>query len=421
MTATTVAVVSNRNTRRDAGPLSGYLDTFSTELRAQRYAPNTIKQYLAAAQAFGRWLSRHRLGIHEVSESILQCYVASLKRPADRSGSKRRLPHTGVGLRHLLWCLRKSGVLEPTPEVPASTAAERWLEGYEHYLDHVMGRTSATRQRYLYFAKQFLNSYCGTGPLDWNGLRAPVVTEFVQREAQWRSGFGRKAPATAMRVMLRYLVGRGEVPGGLEAAVPRVRHYQQAALPRHLSEADLARVLEACANRTPVGRRDYAMLLVLARLGLRAKEVARLALEDIDWVEGHVGIRAGKTHQDRRLPLAKDLGQAVIAYLKHGRPSSAHRLVFLEHRAPFGPLRTASAITHIVQRALARAGVDVPSGGAHLFRHSAATQMVQRGANFKQVADVLGHHSLQTTRIYAKLDLATLAQVALPWPGGEQP
>jgi integrase len=221
--------------------------------------------------------------------------------------------------------------------------------------------------------------------------------------------------------MLRYLIGRGEVPGGLEAAVPRLRQYQQAALPHHLSEAQMARVLESCASRTPVGRRDYAILLILARLGLRAKEVARLALEDIDWVEGHVVIRAGKTRQERRLPLAKDVGQAVIAYLKHGRPSSPHRLVFLERRAPFGPLRTASAITHIVQRALARAGVEAPSGGAHLFRHSAATHMVRRGASFKQVADVLGHQALQTTRIYAKLDLAALSQVAQPWPGGEQP
>jgi integrase/recombinase XerD len=164
MTATTVVVVSNRNTRRDAGPLAGYLDILSTELRAQRYAPNTIRQYLAAAQAFGRWLSRHRLGINDISESLLQRYVASLKRLPDRSGSTRRLPHTGVGLKHLLCCLRKSGALKPTPELPPSTAAERWLGGYAHYLDHVQGRASATRQRYLYFAKQFLSSYCGTGP-----------------------------------------------------------------------------------------------------------------------------------------------------------------------------------------------------------------------------------------------------------------
>ena len=419
MTTTTV-VISDRNTQRKAGPLAGCLDILSTELRAKRYASETIRIYLAAAKAFGRWLSRHQLGIDDVSESVLQRYISNLKRLQDASGRKGRLPYTGIGLRHLLRGLRQSGLLEPQREAPPSTEAERWLDGYEQHLDRVLGRASATRQKYLYFAKQFLISYCGTGPLDWSCLRATAVTEFVQREAERHRGFGRKAPATAIRVMLRYLISRGEVSSGLEAAVPMVRQWKHAALPRHLSEAEIARVLEFCANGTPLGRRNYAILLVLARLGLRANEVAQLALDDIDWVEGHVVIRAGKTRHERRLPLPNDIGRALIAYLKHGRPSGIHRYVFLQHRAPFNPLRTASAITHIVQRTLARAEVEAPLGGAHLFRHSAATHMVQRGASFKQVADVLGHQSLQTTGIYAKLDLAALSQVALPWQGGEQ-
>jgi integrase len=174
------------------------------------------------------------------------------------------------------------------------------------------------------------------------------------------------------------------------------------------------------ADGTALGRRNHALLLLLARLGLRAQEALSLRLDDIDWHHGVVVLRAQKTHRERQLPLPAEVGQALLDYLQQGRPATSCREIFLAHRAPYRPLQAASALTSVVKRLLQKAGIERHSSGAHLFRHTAATQMVRGGVSFKEVADVLGHQSLQTTGIYAKLDLASLASVALPWPGGAQ-
>jgi integrase len=189
-------------------------------------------------------------------------------------------------------------------------------------------------------------------------------------------------------------------------------------LAQHLSDTDISWMLQCCADGTARGARNSAILLLLSRLGLRAKEVASLQLSDVDWVNGSLRIRSSKTHAERLLPLAQEVGEALLAYLRIGRPATLSRHLFLEHTAPYRPLHTASAMTKIVKRLLAKAGMARQSSGAHLFRHTVATQLVNRGASFKDVADALGHQTLQTTGLYAKLDLTALAQVALPWPGG---
>jgi integrase/recombinase XerC len=249
-------------------------------------------------------------------------------------------------------------------------------------------------------------------------LTADSISAFVQADAAPRRGFGPHGTATAVRSFLRFLVVQNRLPTGLDRAIPTVRRWSHAALPQHLSDTDISRMLQCCANGTASGTRDYAILLLLSRLGLRAKEVASLQLHDVDWANGSLLIRTSKTHAERLLPLAQDVGEALLAYLRAGRPVTSFRHFFLAHTAPYRPLQTASAITKIVKRLLAKAGIARQSSGAHLFRHTVATQLVNRGASFKDVADVLGHHTLQTTGLYAKLDLAALAQVALPWPGG---
>ena len=213
---------------------------------------------------------------------------------------------------------------------------------------------------------------------------------------------------------------QGFIANGLEAAIPRMRTWKHATLPEHLSSTEVIRILTACADGTALGKRNYALLLLLSRLGLRALEAAQLKLEDVDWRSGSLVIRASKTHRERHLPLPEEVGQACLDYLQHGRPPTNSRQIFLVHTAPFAPLQTSSALTKAVKRLLHKAGIERRSSGAHLFRHTAASQMVCGGASFKEVADVLGHQSLQTTSIYAKLDLVALSQVALPWPGGAQ-
>jgi site-specific recombinase XerD len=223
-----------------------------------------------------------------------------------------------------------------------------------------------------------------------------------------------------VRIFLRYLVFCGILPTGLEAAVPGMRIWTYAALPEHFSRTEVEQLLTLSADGTASGRRNYALLLLVARLGLRAQEAARLQLDDMDWHKGTVLIRAQKTSRERLLPLPNEVGQAIVAYLRDGRPATTYREIFLTHTAPYAPLQTASALTKLIKRLVTRAGLPRRSSGAHLFRHTAATHMVRQGVSFKAIADVLGHQSLQTTGIYAKLDLPSLASVALPWPGGAQ-
>ena len=265
---------------------------------------------------------------------------------------------------------------------------------------------------------RFLSACGDTGPQGWSALQAQNITTFIHQEAATTHGAGRKMPSVAVRSFLRFLVGCGELSPGLEAAAPTPRQWTHAPLPQRLTAEEVDRVLVASTGETPKALRNHALLLLLARLGLRAHEVASLCLDDLDWHEGRVLIRPGKTHQARVLPLVQDVGQAVAAYLHRGRPATTSRHVFLACRAPFQPLTDATAISRIATRALRRAGVTGHLRlGAHTFRHTAASQMVNRGASFKEVADVLGHRSLQTTGIYAKLDLDALVAVALPWMG----
>jgi site-specific recombinase XerD len=202
----------------------------------------------------------------------------------------------------------------------------------------------------------------------------------------------------------------------MEAAIPQMPQWKQAGLPRYLPAPEVERVIGSVLDHTAQGRRNYAMLLLLARMGLRAEEVMKLTLDDIDWREGVIRIRATKSHRDRMMPLSQEVGAALYVYLEHARPQSGYRAVFLRLRPPFKPFHDSSAISRMVRRALIRAGIVGAPAAAHLFRHAAATGMVTRGATFKEVADVLGHASIATTAIYAKLDIAALSRVALPWP-----
>ena len=201
-------------------------------------------------------------------------------------------------------------------------------------------------------------------------------------------------------------------------AVPTVRTWRHSALPRAVSAEEVERVLAVSDPNSAYGLRERAVAFLLARLGLRACEVIHLRIDDIDWSHGCVRIRAGKNHRERSLPLCQEVGDAVVAYLKGARPASSHRELFLRWRPPFRPLRSSVSICTLIQKLLRRAGVSVHRPGAHVLRHSLATQMVVRGGTFKEIADVLGHQSLATTEIYAKLDLSSLSQVAMPWPGG---
>jgi site-specific recombinase XerD len=224
---------------------------------------------------------------------------------------------------------------------------------------------------------------------------------------------------TALRTFLRYARYLGEVALDLAAAVPIVANWSMTSIPRAISADHVRQLLASIDRRTAVGRRDYAVLLLLARLGLRASEVAFLELDDIDWKSGRLYVR-GKGAQRLELPLPTEVGQAIVAYLRHGRPLSTSRRVFLRAKAPLCGFRSACGVGSIVRHSLQRAGINAPTTGAHQFRHGLATEMLRQGASLSEIGELLGHRHPQTTKIYTRVDIKALRTLALPWPGGVQ-
>ena len=251
-------------------------------------------------------------------------------------------------------------------------------------------------------------------------IRQEAVIRYIERHARdWSAGTG-KAMCWSLRAFLRYLHHRGLNPLALAGCVPSIRQWKLASLPTYLSTAQVQKVLHGCDRATAMGRRDYAILMMLAKLGLRADEVATLTLDDVDWRSGEMLVRA-KGRQRARMPIPSDVGAAVVAYLRDGRPKSSCRRLFLRTLAPNVGFASGCAITMIAKTALERAGIrGYAHQGAHIFRHSLATELLRSGATLSEIGQLLRHESHDTTRIYAKVDVDALRTLSLPWPGGVQ-
>jgi integrase/recombinase XerD len=399
-------------TRLRRGPLGPHLDHFATSLHHKGYASSSIQGFLGAAEKFAQWLQGQGYSVYEMDEDLLRDYLSGLTRHCGGN-----LPKAAQGLGHLVRFLRQQGVTCPRLDGLFISPLDQWLSAYDAHLEQVAGLAFSTRQGYRHIVRCFLTDSFGTEPPDWASLTAAKITTFVTQQTSMRRGAGRKKPAGAIRSFLRFLVFRGEIRPGLEAAAPSPPQWKYASLPSRLTPEEVEQVLAAYPDGSAISLRNRAILFLLARLGLRAQEVVSLCLDDIDWANGCFDLRPGKTRRARNLPLPHDVGQAIVAYLQSGRPQSESRQVFLQSRAPFRSL-TGASVWGIARQAFKRAGIVVPPGVAsHIFRHTVASQMVNHGASFKDVADVLGHQSIQTTGIYAKLELDTLAAVALPWEG----
>ncbi len=390
-------------------PFAAELESFATRLSNQRYGRNTIRIYVTICDCFGRWLSKRKVSIAQTDRKMIERYLKS-RTKGMRSNS---LAAINAFVRHL-----RSTSRVPLENVQP-TEIDRWLISFREYLEHVLGAAASTQRKYLFFAERLLKLITQSGTIDWTALNAELIIEFVRGDVAPRTGQG-SAPTTAgVRSFLRFLVSLRLVPAGLVAAVPSIKRWRHGALPRHLNESEISQLLSLCPSSSVLGRRNHAILLLLSRLGLRADEVANLELSDVDWVKGSILIRSKKTRCEREVPLMQDVAEALIWYLQNGRTVTNCRRLFVQHCAPFGPLQS-TAITKIVIRLATKAGIHGRSRGAHLFRHTVATRMVNSGVSFKDVADILGHQSLTTTSIYAKLNVQTLVQVALPWPGEQQ-
>jgi site-specific recombinase XerD len=398
-----------------AGSLGPYVDGFVDGLLRAGYARGVVRRYVHAIERFARWLRSRRIPPARIDERVVARFVAQCGRTVTRARPGGRLPTLASGVRTFARVLWAQGSARQQPA--ATTEAARWLIAFDQHLTTVHGLARGTRRIYLRYARALLANQRGRSAPLWAGLTADDVTEFVRAQASRLAPATCRMPVTATRAILRFLTLTGAGRPGLDAAVPTIRQWKHATLPRYLTRAQVDTVLAPSDAPTVVTRRNHAIVVLLAHLGLRAGEVAALGLDDIDWRAGRVRIRAGKSRRERDLPLPTDVGTALVAYLRARGPAPGVRAVFLRGHAPVGAIAPAT-VTAIAQQALARAGVTSVRAGAHAFRHTVATHLVRGGASFKAVADVLGHAQLQTTALYAKLDVDALAGVALPWPGG---
>jgi site-specific recombinase XerD len=272
--------------------------------------------------------------------------------------------------------------------------------------------------QYLPAVRRFLSYRFRSGKVRLKKLRAKDVTDFILHDNAGRGRRSLQLTASVLRSFLSFLFQQARITTNLTAAVPTVAGWRLSELPRYLEAEQVEKVLRCCDRRRKVGKRDYAILLLLARLGLRAGEVACLTFDDIDWRAGELLIR-GKGARLDRSPLLQDVGKAVVDYLQKGRPDCPTRRVFVQCKAPYvGFASPPNAICGIVRSALARAKIESRHHGAHVLRHSLATRMLGNGASLAQIGQVLRHQLIQTTEIYAKVDLNALRALALPWPGG---
>ena len=391
------------------GPLSSFITPYLAQVREQGYAVGSLYEQIHVLKVCDRWLKRTGRDMHSLDESAMQdCLRNMVKRGYGKNAGL-------ATLRRLLAILRQMGVA-PAAKVVRSCPTEQLICAYERYLLEERNLASASVEHLRLVAGRFLTESFGDAPLRLSELRAPDVTAFVQRHAHKHSSFHARHLVSGMRVFLRFLQYKGFIESDLSFAVPTVARWSLSTLPKHLSAAQVRQVLSHCDRRTALGRRNYAILLLLARLGLRAGEVVRLQLEDIEWENMRVTV-CGKG-KPAQLPLPADVARAIANYLRHDRPRCACRRLFIRDYAPIGGLSRNTSISKIVQCALAKAGVVSARKGAHLLRHSLATNMLRKGASLEEIGEVLRHKSPDTTAIYAKVDLNSLRTLTLPWLGG---
>jgi len=396
--------------RPPKGPLVPYVASFSTWVAGQGYALESVRQRVRIAADFSWWLADKSVRLRTVTSEQCAQYLRY------RARRQRICDCDASALRQLLDFLRAQGaVAAEKARRRQLTSGERCTRAFELYLREERLLAEATIVNYVPFVRKFLRDRFSTRPVKLSRLCAGDVVRFVQRQAALLNLKTAKLLTTALRSFLQYARYRGDVQLDLAAAVPLVANWSMPSIPRGIAP-DLVRRLLAQINRhTPMGRRDYAILLLLARLGLRASEVVSLELDDIDWTDGSVSVR-GKNGRRSQLPLPADVGEAIVAYLQHGRPLSSCRRVFLRAKAPVRGFLGPTAVCSIVRHALLRAGIDAPTTGAHQFRHGLATEMLRRGASLSEIGELLGHRSPETTKIYTKVDIDALRTLALPWP-----
>jgi len=390
---------------RVRGPVQAYVREFWDELERQGFRSLSILRHLQLLAHLGRWLESKGLAVRDLTDERVAAFVRH----------RARLGHTALysarAVEPMVSFLRGIGAAPAAAPVVGESSIQRFVGEYAAYLARDRGLVATTVHIYAVHVRRFVEEERPC--LNWSRLTGAEVNRFLLRSSH-RQGIPTCIQiVSALRSLLRYLHVRGAVPAHLMASVQPVARWRLAGIPKALDANQINRLL-ASFDDSSVGKRNAAIVLLLLRLGLRAGEVAALDLDDVSWRTGELVVR-GKGRRESRLPLPRDVGQAVAAYLRHGRPPVSTRGLFVRARAPFTRL-TMVGISHFLQDRLRQIGV--PRGGAHVLRHTAATQLLRRGSSLSEIAHVLRHRHIDTTAIYAKVDLAGLAELARRWPGG---
>ncbi len=391
---------------RGSGPLAVYVAGYSRELTRRGYAERTVEDHAGLIAELDRWMVCEALALSELTQERLKQFVESKRRAGHQRLSHRRFKP------FLDYVLGLESV--PIAAQPAANAIESLIATYQSYLEHERGLMPATIGNYAPDARAFLVERAAREGTNFEGMTPAEVTQFVVRQTRQRSPGAVKMLIPALRSLLRFLYVAGITKLPLAGAVLVPPTWKASSLPRPLESQHVAALLASCDRQRVGGRRDYAILKLLVRLGLRAGEVAALELGDVDWRRGEVLVR-GKGNRQERLPLPSDVGEALTDYLQCvRRPDRQCRRVFVSVIAPIGPL-TRFGVKDVVYHACERA--KLPRIGPHRLRHTAASQMLRSGAPLTEITQVLRHRSLRTTAVYAKIDVASLQTVAQPWLG----
>ena len=394
--------------RRKPGRMGPFIDGYRAWLAGRGYAPGTVINMLAMAGDLGRWMDAR-----DFAASDLDRVVVAEFRDAMRTAGMRNVPGAH-GLDRLLQYLEHEGV-RAASAVPA-TPVEELVQRYRRWLVGDRGLAEATVERYVKLARLFLTQRSTELVHSVENLTGTDIVAFLLQESDRLSVGSVKGRVAELRSLLKFLYLQGLTPRPLATVVPPVAGWRDTGVPKAIPAADVQLLLGGCDRSDPIGVRDFAMLMLVARLGLRSAEVARLQLGDIDWRAGQIILR-GKASRQEGMPLPVDVGEALTAYLTQARPSTRIRQVFLAAKAPMRPIPP-GLVSDVTHRACDRAGL--PRIGAHRLRHSLATEMLRRGATIVEVSQVLRHRDLATTAIYAKVDYAALRAVARPWPGAQR-
>lgn len=392
--------------RRKAGLLGSQVEGYRAWLLRRGYTPQTVRNMLKDLGQLGLWSVATGLELADLNEQRMAAFLAARRATGHRRvlGPRAMVP--------LLSYLREAGVV-PAAAVPLTPLGEL-LGQYRDWMVQERNLALTTVLRYENTARRFLQEYASTGD-DFApaGLTGADINAFLLRECARVSAGSAKGRVAELRSVLRFLYLQGITPLRLGTAVPPVGGWRLSSLPPTMTAADVQALLDSCDRSSPVGVRNFAMMILIARLGLRSIEVARLELRDVDWRAGELVVR-GKARRRDRLPLPAEVGEALVAYLSCGRNPEGARHLFLTCKAPRGPIR-ADLVGDVVERACERAGL--PHVGPHRLRHALAGELLRQGAGLVAIGQLLRHQDLATTALYAKVDLSTLRGVVQVWPG----